>query len=83
MLFGRDHKTIKELRYALGKARAELFEKENEIVYWRLTQTLKWWLAADPDFDSHYIAPERKIPRRAPSDVFKIASIDALIEGSR
>ncbi|KKM83607.1 hypothetical protein LCGC14_1307570 [marine sediment metagenome] len=73
MLFGRDHKTIKELRYALGKARAELFEKENEIV------NLKWWLAADPDFDSRYIAPERKIPRRAPSDVFFIPHPEDLL----
>ncbi|KKM78025.1 hypothetical protein LCGC14_1364160 [marine sediment metagenome] len=82
MLFGRDRETIQRLRRELSEARQEMWMKDNAI------KELRWWLAArltTPVIDERWIhfRQEPKIAHRAPSGVFKIDSIDALIEGSK
>jgi hypothetical protein len=72
MLFGRDRRTIKELRRELGEAREELWQKDNAIV------ELKWWLARDRGLDMRWVVP-RKVAHRAPSDVLFIPHSEDLL----
>jgi hypothetical protein len=76
-----------KLRKDLAEMRIELWDKTTE------TMNLRYWLTsvgviAAPHWPfvgsvAHFDLTEPKIERREHSDVFKIASIDALIEGTR
>ena len=81
MLFGRDRETIKKLRKELGEARRELERKDleqHEFRDWKKGFGVVWGEHSVAHFD----LTEPKIQSREHSDVFKIASIDALIAGT-